>query len=143
MNDGLPHPAKGKGRADQRSTARPVVLLVEDDRLAADSMQRFLNGAGYDVHLALTGWEGVKAARELRPQAIICDINLPEISGWEVARTLREELPRGQSYLIALSGYAFEEDQLRCEESGFDRHLTKPVDLEDLCRLLDEELKLS
>jgi CheY-like chemotaxis protein len=90
-----------------------VVLLVEDDRLMADTMRQVLEGAGYDARLAFTGGEAVKVAGDLRPAAIICDIGLPGMTGWEVAGAVRGDLKEPHTYMIALSGYGFEEDRLR------------------------------
>jgi CheY-like chemotaxis protein len=74
---------------------------------------------------------------------VLCDIGLPGMNGYEVAAALRREPIFHGARLIAVSGYAQEEDQRRCREAGFDMHLTKPVDFEELRRLLEVTPKLA
>ena len=114
-------------------TAEPYetrrVLLIEDNRDAALTMQRLLRYAGFEVHLAFTGPEGVDAARKATPDIVICDIGLPGMDGFKVARTIRTETACRDAYLIALSGYGQAEDVRKALDAGFDLHLIKPVDI--------------
>lgn len=104
------------------------ILVVEDNRDAAESLRILLELCGYEVTVAFTGLEGVKAAETLRPDIVLCDIGLPEMDGFDVARTLRRNPETAVARLIAVTGYAAQEDRQRSLAAGFDVHLVKPVD---------------
>ena len=104
------------------------VLVVEDNKDAADSLRILLEVYGYQVAVAYTGPDGVRAAVEHRPEVVICDIGLPGMDGYRVARALRENPATAAARLIALTGYGQDEDRRRAREAGFDEHLTKPAD---------------
>ncbi len=131
-----PTPVPGEAAATpEAKTLR--VLIIEDNQDAADSLQILLELSGHQAEVAYTGKDGLDASRRLPPQVVLCDIGLPGgMNGYDVARGLRAELP--EICLIALTGYAQEEDQRRAREAGFDLHLTKPVDPAALIRLLGE-----
>jgi CheY-like chemotaxis protein len=112
------------------------ILVVEDHRDSARTLRILLVHGGHEVALAYTGKEGVAAAREWRPDVVLCDLGLPEMDGFEVARTLRRQPETAGCRLIAISGYGQEGDRRRCKEVGFDLHLTKPVDPGELQRVL-------
>ena len=117
--------------------ARPRrVLLIEDNDMAALSLRLCLERLGHTVEVTHSGPEGVAAARGLRPDVVLCDIGLPGVDGYEVARALRRIDGLEDLHLIALSGYGQEADRQRARAAGFDEHLTKPVDLESLQRML-------
>jgi CheY-like chemotaxis protein len=116
-------------------TRQRRVLMIEDNRDAAFSLQLILELAGHQVTLAHTGPAGVAAAKKLKPEVILCDLGLPEMDGFGVAQALRRD-PEIKSFLVAMSGYGTASDQRRAREAGFDVHLTKPVDPADLERLL-------
>jgi signal transduction histidine kinase len=135
-------PAQGRSTGQRQSAAASInvprrrILIVEDNRDAAESMQHLLKLTGHEVAVALTGVAGVETARTFKPEIVLCDIGLPGgLDGYGVARTLRQE-SFAPSYLIAISGYGQLEDQRLAREAGFDTHLTKPVDFRDLQRLL-------
>jgi signal transduction histidine kinase/CheY-like chemotaxis protein len=116
---------------------RPLrILMVEDNRDGAETLQTLLRLAGHEVALAVTGPEGVELARRFRPDVVLCDIGLPGMDGFAVGRALRQDSTTARSRLIVLSGYGQEEDRRKSREAGFDLHLTKPVDPLDLLRLL-------
>jgi PAS domain S-box-containing protein len=104
------------------------VLVVEDNRDAADSLRMLLEAYGYRVEVAYSGPDGVRAAEEHRPDVVVCDIGLPGMDGYAVAGALRRNPRTASSRLIALTGYGQEEDRRRAREAGFDEHLTKPAD---------------
>ena len=136
LQDAGASPASGEPEGSPGKGARRI-LVIEDNRDAADSLQILLELSGHRVEVAYTGLEGVDAALRMRPDVAICDIGLPGgMNGYDVARALRQELP--ESCLIALTGYGQEEDQRRTREAGFDRHLTKPVDPAALLHLLSQ-----
>ena len=85
------------------------MLIVEDNRDAADSLQMLLELSGCEVRVAYTGPDGVAAAMEMVPDLVICDIGLPGISGYEVARRIRAAFRGGKPVLVALTGYGEEE----------------------------------
>ena len=124
--------------ADAPARARPQrILIVEDNKDAARTLRILLVRSGHEVVLAHTGSAGVTAARDWRPDVVLCDLGLPEMDGFEVARTLRRQPETAGCRLIAVSGYGQEEDRRRCREAGFDAHLTKPVEAELLQQVLE------
>jgi len=139
----LPLGSRPRPGASQRSygplaisSRRLRILIVEDNLDAARTLGRLLTRYGHDVTMAHTGPAGVEAARKRHPEVVLCDLGLPEMDGFEVARTLRQDPETADARLIAVSGYGQDEDRRRSEEAGFDLHLTKPVDPADLQRLL-------
>lgn len=112
------------------------VLIIEDDRDAAETLGDILKLSGHKVELAFTGTQGLETAYRFRPEVILCDIGLPGMDGWAVARQLRATPELQDTRLIALTGFGSPEDRRRTFEAGFDRHLTKPVDLPELERLV-------
>jgi two-component system CheB/CheR fusion protein len=117
-------------------TARRV-LVVDDSGDAAQSLAMLLRIQGHDVTVALDGPGALEAARQHRPEVVLLDIGLPGVDGYEVAARLRREPGTQGAFLVAMTGYGQEEDRRRSREAGFDCHLVKPVDPEDLRRLLD------
>jgi two-component system CheB/CheR fusion protein len=108
------------------------ILLIEDNRMGARTMRMLLTRMGHEVEVAQSGKEGIEAARRFRPEVVLCDIGLPDIDGFAVARELRREQMTAEAYLIALSGYGQAEYQRQALESGFNAHVTKPVDVNHL-----------
>ena len=92
--------------------------------------------AGHDVRVAYDGPDGVKAGYEWKPDAVVCDIGLPGLNGYEVADELHQRAVTPPAKLIALTGYGSDADRERAREHGFDAHLTKPADPDALLRLL-------
>ncbi len=125
-----PPPPPGAEGAQRR------VLVVEDSPDAATSLRLLLELSGYQVRVAYTGPEGLAEAEAWRPEAVVCDIGLPGMDGYEVARRLRRAAGLEGVLLLALTGYGRDEDRRRAFESGFDYHLTKPADPEEVRRLL-------
>jgi two-component system CheB/CheR fusion protein len=112
------------------------VLIVEDNPDAAETLREVLELSGCTVAVALSGPEAVEAAPRFRPEVVLCDLGLPGLDGYQVAAALRQNPATANARLIAISGYGQAEDLQRSREAGFDRHLTKPVDLSELERLL-------
>ena len=106
------------------------ILVVDDNESAAQSLGTLLEHVGNTVELAYVGSDVLDKVREFKPNVIILDIGLPDISGYEVAELLRKEKFDGK--IIALTGYGQDDDKKRVEAAGFDDHLTKPVGLADL-----------
>jgi CheY-like chemotaxis protein/two-component sensor histidine kinase len=124
-------PTAAEGDAKQRR-----ILVVEDNRDSADTLRLLLELYGYEVTVAYNGPDGVKAAEERKPNIVLCDIGLPGLDGYGVARTLRRNPATAKAHMIAVTGYGSDADRCRSREAGFDRHLVKPVDPVDLKQAL-------
>ncbi|MBX3470379.1 MAG: response regulator [Planctomycetes bacterium] len=111
------------------------VLVVEDHADAADMLRALLEHEGHEVEVAASGPDGLAAAARFRPDVVLCDLGLPGLDGFEVAARLRRDHGADLA-LVALSGYAQEDDRARARAAGFDAHLTKPVAAADLARAL-------
>jgi DNA-binding response OmpR family regulator len=131
-------PARKSTIVDADALACYRILVIDDNSLAARTLQIFLADKGHQVELAVTGPQGLEKARQFLPQVVLCDIGLPGLDGYSVARQLRQELGSNKMFLIAVSGYGQEEDQERAKSAGFDAYLVKPISLKDLERLLAE-----
>ena len=130
-------PARGHlESAPREPCAQRRVLVIEDNPDAAETMRMALEIEGHDVDVAADGIVGLDKARALRPDVILCDLGIPGIDGFEVARRLRGDPSLAPRSLIALSGYAMEEDRLRSAAAGFDAHLAKPVEMRALGDLI-------
>ncbi len=134
-------PADGSGSPDGpagATTARASrILLVEDNHDAADMLARALRRHGHDVCVVHDGTAALETAPEFRPHAILTDIGLPGMDGFEVARRLRREPNCASSLLVAISGYGQAEDRRMSREAGCDHHLIKPIQIDELIGLLD------
>ena len=111
------------------------VLVIEDNADAADSLRMLLELVGHEVRTAATGPAGVATARAFHPDLVLCDIGLPGMTGYEVARALRAEADLAGVTIVALTGYGRDEDQAKAKAAGFDVHLTKPVEYDALRRV--------
>lgn len=111
---------------------KPTLLLIEDNDDGREMMTMMLGCYGYQVRAAEDGLRGLDAVREFRPDLALVDIGLPGIDGYEVARRLRADPATRHIKLIALTGYGLAEDLKRVMDAGFDRHLVKPVNIEQL-----------
>ncbi|HEX7181781.1 MAG TPA: ATP-binding protein [Thermoanaerobaculia bacterium] len=132
--------AGAEGAAGER--ARPgasalKILIVEDNVDSADMLSVMLKLGGHEVRTAHDGPAALEAARSFQPQAVLCDIGLPGMNGYEVAARLRERPEFERTPLIALTGYGQEEARRRAREAGFDHHIVKPVEPDALAALLD------
>ncbi len=112
------------------------VLIIEDQADAAQSLREALELCGHEVQVTDNGPAGLSRAREFRPEVVLCDIGLPGMDGYQVARVFRADESLKDMFLVALSGYALPEDLQRAAEAGFDRHLAKPPRLDQLEELL-------
>jgi signal transduction histidine kinase/FixJ family two-component response regulator len=118
------------------ATANPKVLIIDDNRDAADSLQMLLRDYGFVCASALDGPSGLEAVMTFAPDAVLLDLGLPGVDGYEVARRIRS-LADGTRYLIvAVTGYGEERDRERSADAGFDAHLVKPVDPDQLLTVL-------
>jgi PAS domain S-box-containing protein len=127
----------------EASAAAPVaapgplrVLVIDDNQDSADMSCLMLQIFGYTTEAVYSARKGIELVERTQPDAVCCDIGLPEMDGYEVARELRRRGYRG--LLIAVSGYGQEEDKRLSREAGFDAHLVKPVEPEDLHQALKD-----
>lgn len=112
------------------------ILVVDDNETALKLMQKLLTLRGHTVEAAPDGATALLSVPAFAPQAIMLDIGLPDMSGHDVARALREE-QRYEGTLIALTGYGQESDKEEARTAGFDHHLVKPAGLAEIEAILD------
>jgi signal transduction histidine kinase/DNA-binding response OmpR family regulator len=112
------------------------VLVVDDNQDVAESTAVLLRMAGCDVHVVYDGDEALRAMPRLRPDAVLLDIGLPKINGYQVAERIRAEPEHRRTLIVAISGYGQEEHRLQSQQSGFDYHIVKPIDPPVLTGLL-------
>jgi len=112
------------------------LLIVDDNRDAAESMAMLLQIWGHEVLCAYDGPSALEISARYRPQVVILDIGLPGMDGYQVASRLRDTPAASNAVLIAITGYGREEDRLRSRLAGFDHHLVKPVGPDALQKLL-------
>ncbi|MFS0755935.1 PAS domain S-box protein [Noviherbaspirillum sp. 1P10PC] len=130
------HDASGGG-ATEDSTQR--VLVVDDNRDAAETLSMLLEFMGSKaVRVAHDGPSALATMEDFQPDVVLLDIGMPGMDGNEVARRIREQPRFAATRLVALTGWGQEEDRKRTQESGFDHHLTKPVDIAALQSLLSQ-----
>jgi PAS domain S-box-containing protein len=123
-------------RADPAADAGLSVLVVDDNRDAAEMCAAVLEMSGHRVHRAYSGAEALERAHALRPDVLLADIGLPDIDGFELARKIRTSTWGSGIVLIAITGWGREDDQQRAVASGFDYHLTKPASAESIESIL-------
>lgn len=114
------------------------VLLIDDNIDAAESLAQLLALSGHDARIAGDGARGLALADDFRPEVVFCDLGLPGMSGYEVAKALRSR-PFGRDIVIAaLTGYGQPGDREKTAQAGFDAHLVKPVDPSVIESFLDD-----
>jgi PAS domain S-box-containing protein len=123
------HPAAAEARPRE-------VLVIEDNLDAGETLAEILRLQGHHVRVARDGRSGLHLARERPPEVVLCDIGLPDIDGYEVAREVRGDDALRATRLVALSGYAQSEDRQRARDAGFDAHIAKPPDIDELTAVL-------
>ncbi len=127
MND-IPDPASAPRR----------ILIVDDNRDAADSLGALLGLLGHEVHVAYDAFQALAMAQGRHPHIVLMDLGLPGMSGQSCARQMRAQDWARQLRLVAVTGRGHPTDRPRSREAGFDEHLVKPVSLQDLQRVLGD-----
>jgi len=126
--------------APQQRDAPPVVrrrvLIVDDNKDAAEWLATLLSLSGHETHVALDGDQAIKAAERLRPDAVLLDIGLPRADGYDVCRRIRQQSWGRDLMMVALTGWGQEEDRQKSRDAGFNAHLVKPVDEQIILDLL-------
>ena len=130
-------PAAGGTNAPFGTAQARRVLIIDDRRDAILPLQKMLQMGGHDVDTASDGPSGLEKAARFLPEVVLCDIGLlGDMNGYEVSRTLRSRPETASIYLVAVTGYGHEEARRMAKEAGFDFHLTKPVDSQQLREIL-------
>ena len=130
-------PAIGTGGTAVPSGASSRRVVVADDNVdSAESLATLLRLSGHEVRVAYDGLGAFEATTAFKPEVVVLDIGLPGMSGYDVARRIREHPSFGGIMMIAVTGYGQDDDIGRSREAGFDHHLTKPVDIKILRALL-------
>ncbi len=137
------HAGEGETNMAQTSVrpgARRTVLVADDNRDAAETLALLLDMDGYETAVAYGGLQALDSIRRNRPEAVILDIGMPDLNGYEVARRIREEEWGRSMFLLAITGWGHPDDVARAKAAGFNEHLTKPVDADNVVRLLAKYL---
>jgi len=129
--------ADGDGRLARRAPRRARILVVDDNSDSALGMVRLLELLGHEASASHDGPAALAAARASRPDVVLLDLGLPGMDGHQVAAAFRRDDDLRGAVLVALTGYGQEADRLRSRASGFDHHLVKPIDPDDLAPILD------
>lgn len=112
------------------------ILVVDDNKAAADMLSMVVKTLGNDVRTANDGQQAIEVAAEFLPDVVLMDIGMPKMNGYEAARHIRQQPWSEKMVLVALTGWGQDEDKQRTKEAGFDHHLVKPAEPADLQRLL-------
>jgi len=124
-------------RENPMTTPRRI-LVVDDNPDSAMSLEKLLTLTGHEARIAGDGLTAVSEAERFRPEVVLLDIGLPRLNGYDACRVIREQPWGANMILVAVTGWGQEEDRRRSREAGFDGHLVKPVDLDELMKLLDD-----
>ncbi|MEO6187120.1 MAG: ATP-binding protein [Steroidobacteraceae bacterium] len=128
--------APDMGARAQEAPVRRRILVADDNRDAAESLSMLLEMAGHEVRVACLGREALAIAQVYRPDIVLLDIGMPDLNGYEVARAMRLESWALKVQLIALTGWGQAEDRRKALQAGFDHHLVKPIDPDQLEELI-------
>lgn len=120
------------------ATRRRNILIVDDNVDTAEALGRLLSRAGHQTTVVYSANAALRMARATSPNTVVMDIGLPEIDGYEVVRRMRQETWSNGTLFIAVTGYGQAEDRQRAREAGFDHHLTKPIEMDQLKTLLNQ-----
>jgi signal transduction histidine kinase len=139
----LPLAVETTGSANPSTSSRSTavlssqrILVVDDNRDAADSLRTLLTLLGAVAEVAYGGAEALSAVEKFHPAVVLLDLGMPEMDGYEVAKRIRQRAEFDDVTLIALTGWGQEEDRRRAQDAGFNHHLVKPADLSSLQALL-------
>ena len=122
--------------ADRPTGSNPKILIIDDNRDAADSLGELLRDHGFSCASALDGPSGLEAVASFAPDVILLDLGLPGLDGYEVARRIRSSADGDKYLIVAVTGYGEARDRQRSAQAGFDAHLVKPVDFDQLLTVL-------
>jgi CheY-like chemotaxis protein len=121
------------------SQTRQRVLLVDDNTDSSEPLSLLLQAKGHETRVAVEGAEAISVADDFQPHCVVLDLGLPGMDGYEVARRLRERPYGATLTLVALTGWAGKDVRTKAAEAGFDYHLVKPVNWEELEQIVTAE----
>ena len=134
----LPPPGTPGRIMDGMAARARRVLIADDNADFATSLAALLRDRGHDVRVVHDGAEALAAAREFNPDFVFLDIGMPRVHGYEVARRLRSDPGTSGCFLVAVTGWGQDDDRKRAREAGFDRHLVKPADPNEIETILQD-----
>ncbi len=140
VSDARPAAEPGADTVISLADRRPRVLVVDDNRDAADSLQALFEMENCNVATAYDGYEAVQAVDESIPELIVMDLGMPSMDGYEAARRIRNKHGSQNILMIALTGWGQSDARERTMEAGFDHHLIKPVNFDEIKRLASDRL---
>lgn len=129
--------SSGEHEESTADTRPRRILVVDDNRDAAESLSELLELLGAEAHVAFDGQGALSGVEQHAPDLVLLDIGLPDIDGYEVARRIRARAGDASPLLVAVTGWGQEEDRKRARDAGFDHHMVKPADVELLEALLE------
>jgi CheY-like chemotaxis protein len=119
-------------------SAKRRIMVVDDNRDAADTTTAILRLLGNQVECAYTGREALELAKRFRANVVFLDIAMPGMDGFETLRNLRAQAGWAKVFAVAVTGFGTQDDKKRTLEAGFDGHLTKPMEFDDVVALLNQ-----
>jgi len=119
------------------------VLLVDDNPDSSEPLGLLLQTRGHETRISTDGEEAIALADDFRPDCVVLDLGLPRMDGYEVARRLRARPYGADLVLVALTGWAGKDVRSKAAEAGFDYHLVKPVNWEELERIVESAVRQS
>ena len=131
-----PKDHRGPGLTGNQPAAGRRILVVDDNRDSAESLAMLLTITGHETRTAHDGEEAISAVETFEPEVVLLDIGLPKLNGYDACRRIRQQWPDRKILMVALTGWALDEDRRRSKDAGFDHHMVKPLDLAALTNLL-------
>ncbi len=117
-----------------------MILIIDDNKDLANIFCELLNMVGYETIVAYSGKEGIAKAKENKLEAILCDIGMADMNGYDVAKYIRSDDELKDVYMIAVSGYSNPNNLKLSLKAGFNKHLNKPLTIDALKTILDDIL---
>lgn len=124
-------------------SGRLRILIVDDNVEGGQLLRALLAQRGHDVTVAVSGEEALRVAKDFLPHIGLLDIGMPDMDGYALAEHFRHDPLHSSMFLVAVTGWAQEEDKRRAIEAGFDAHVTKPADPDELNQLLLRHVPLA
>ncbi len=116
------------------------ILIVDDEQDIVESLKFVLETAGFNCYTAFDGEEGLRLAKEIIPDLIILDVMMPKINGYKISRLLKYDSKYKNIPILMITARSQEEDKLIGEETGADEYITKPFDLDDVLKQVENYL---
>ncbi|WP_244816559.1 PAS domain S-box protein [Caballeronia sp. Lep1P3] len=138
LEDEVPDPQLADSAGNTAATRGALrVVVIDDNRDSADSLAMLLQMKGHEVRIAYRGREGIDVVRHFPPDLVFLDLALPDIDGYSVLRAMRSKRIGGRAVVVAMTGFGQASDRERSEQAGFDAHLVKPVDMDNLDAVIE------